>query len=88
MLQELILFLWARAGGGGRRWAEAGEDSAVPYILYQLSGSLLVVGLPLSSSLHDPPSAVADRQAGAKHVYGIECSAIANQAKQIVSDNG
>lgn len=27
-------------------------------------------------------------QAGAKHVYGIECSAIANQAKQIVQDNG
>lgn len=27
-------------------------------------------------------------QAGAKHVYGIECSAIANQAKQIVADNG
>lgn len=27
-------------------------------------------------------------QAGAKHVYGIECSAIADQAKQIVEDNG
>ena len=27
-------------------------------------------------------------QAGAKHVYGIECSSIAEQAKQIVSDNG
>jgi hypothetical protein len=27
-------------------------------------------------------------QAGAKHVYGIECSAIAQQAKQIVADNG
>ncbi len=26
-------------------------------------------------------------QAGAKHVYGIECSAIAEQAKQIVRDN-
>lgn len=26
-------------------------------------------------------------QAGAKHVYGIECSAIAEQAKQIVKDN-
>jgi type I protein arginine methyltransferase len=26
-------------------------------------------------------------QAGAKHVYGIECSAIADQAKQIVIDN-
>lgn len=27
-------------------------------------------------------------QAGAKHVYGIECSAIAEQAQQIVEDNG
>jgi hypothetical protein len=27
-------------------------------------------------------------QAGAKHVYGIECSAIADQATQIVKDNG
>lgn len=27
-------------------------------------------------------------QAGAKHVYGLECSAIADQAKRIVSDNG
>ena len=27
-------------------------------------------------------------QAGAKHVYGIERSAIAEQAKQIVADNG
>lgn len=27
-------------------------------------------------------------QAGAKHVYAIECSAIADQAKQIVRDNG
>ncbi len=27
-------------------------------------------------------------QAGAKHVYGIERSAIAEQAKQIVQDNG
>lgn len=27
-------------------------------------------------------------QAGAKHVYGIECSAIADQAQQIVKDNG
>ncbi len=26
-------------------------------------------------------------QAGAKHVYGIECSSIAIQAKQIVKDN-
>lgn len=26
-------------------------------------------------------------QAGAKHVYGIECSAIAEQAMQIVKDN-
>ncbi len=28
------------------------------------------------------------RQAGAKHVYGIECSTIADQATQIVRDNG
>ncbi|KXZ56601.1 hypothetical protein GPECTOR_1g540 [Gonium pectorale] len=27
-------------------------------------------------------------KAGAKHVYGIECSTIADQAKQIVKDNG
>ncbi len=27
-------------------------------------------------------------QSGAKHVYGIECSAIADQAKRIVADNG
>ena len=27
-------------------------------------------------------------QSGAKHVYGIECSAIADQAQRIVSDNG
>ena len=27
-------------------------------------------------------------QAGARHVYGIERSAIAEQAKQIVADNG
>lgn len=27
-------------------------------------------------------------KAGAKHVYGIECSAISTQAKQIVADNG
>jgi predicted RNA methylase len=27
-------------------------------------------------------------QAGAKHVYGIECSSIADQAREIVSDNG
>mmetsp|Transcript_30846 Transcript_30846/g.68314 ORF Transcript_30846/g.68314 Transcript_30846/m.68314 type:complete len:345 (+) Transcript_30846:155-1189(+) len=27
-------------------------------------------------------------KAGAKHVYGIECSAIADQAQQIVKDNG
>ncbi|GAX73379.1 hypothetical protein CEUSTIGMA_g832.t1 [Chlamydomonas eustigma] len=27
-------------------------------------------------------------KAGAKHVYGIECSAIAQQAQQIVADNG
>lgn len=27
-------------------------------------------------------------QAGAKHVYGLECSAIADQAKRIVADNG
>jgi protein arginine N-methyltransferase 1 len=27
-------------------------------------------------------------QAGAKHVYGIECSSIAEQAREIVSDNG
>ncbi|KAG1673770.1 hypothetical protein FOA52_002339 [Chlamydomonas sp. UWO 241] len=27
-------------------------------------------------------------KAGAKHVYGIECSAIANQSKQIIADNG
>uniref|UniRef100_A0A7S3R5P6 Methyltransferase domain-containing protein n=1 Tax=Dunaliella tertiolecta TaxID=3047 RepID=A0A7S3R5P6_DUNTE len=27
-------------------------------------------------------------KAGAKHVYGIECSAIADQAKQIIEDNG
>jgi hypothetical protein len=27
-------------------------------------------------------------QAGAAHVYGIECSSIAEQAKQIVADNG
>ena len=28
------------------------------------------------------------QQAGAKHVYGIECSTIADQATQIVKDNG
>ena len=27
-------------------------------------------------------------QSGAKHVYGVECSAIADQAKRIVADNG
>jgi len=27
-------------------------------------------------------------RAGAKHVYGIECSAIADQARQIIEDNG
>ena len=27
-------------------------------------------------------------QAGAKHVYGIECSAIADQGSEIVRDNG
>ena len=27
-------------------------------------------------------------QAGAKHVYAIECSSIAEQARQIVADNG
>ena len=27
-------------------------------------------------------------QAGAQHVYGVECSAIADQAKRIVADNG
>jgi hypothetical protein len=27
-------------------------------------------------------------QAGAKHVYGIECSSIAEQAKKIVAENG
>ena len=27
-------------------------------------------------------------QAGAKHVYGLECSTIADQAKRIVADNG
>lgn len=27
-------------------------------------------------------------RAGAKHVYGIECSAIADQARQIIADNG
>ena len=27
-------------------------------------------------------------QAGAKHVYGVECSAIAEQAKEIVKVNG
>jgi protein arginine N-methyltransferase 1 len=27
-------------------------------------------------------------QAGAAHVYGIECSSIAEQAREIVSDNG
>lgn len=27
-------------------------------------------------------------QAGARHVYGIECSAIADQGQEIVRDNG
>ena len=27
-------------------------------------------------------------RAGAKHVYGVECSAIADQARQIIEDNG
>ena len=31
---------------------------------------------------------VVDGQAGAAHVYGIEMSAIAEQAEQIVADNG
>jgi len=36
----------------------------------------------------DPASRFHLSQAGAKHVYGIECSAIADQAKQIIEDNG
>ena len=38
----------------------------------------------------DMPNAdhVYASQAGAKHVYGVECSAIADQAKRIVADNG
>lgn len=41
-----------------------------------------------SSTSHSPAfPAGHDAQAGAKHVYGIECSTIAEQATQIVKDN-
>lgn len=33
-------------------------------------------------------SSISHLQSGAKHVYGIECSAIADQATRIVTDNG
>jgi hypothetical protein len=49
---------------------------------------LLTSGAHEASSQLYAPVAFHPLQAGAKHVYGIECSAIADQATQIVKDNG
>ncbi len=38
--------------------------------------------------MHVQPNIFLNAQAGAKHVYGIECSGIIHSARQIIKDNG
>ena len=57
---------------------QSGFQRSNSYIHLDLRASFVKVVLMLNVLL----------QSGAKHVYGVECSAIADQAKRIVADNG